>query len=63
MKDFVESPPLLYGEPVKLVLSESYLGDVLGTSVSDSITLTIRKRIGLATKSIFYIKNILLWLL
>ena len=43
MKDFVESPPLLYGEPVKVVLSESYLGDVLGISVSESITFTIRK--------------------
>ena len=57
-KDFIEDPPLLYGEPVKLVLSESYLGDQLGENVSQSTTLTINKRVGLAKKSIFEIKNI-----
>ena len=57
-EDFIEDPPLLFGEPVKLVLSESYLGDELGSSVSDSITFTINKRVGLAKKSIFEIKNI-----
>ena len=58
MEDFIEDPPLLFGKPVKLKLSESYLGDEIGSSVSESITLTINKRIGLAKKSIFEIKNI-----
>ena len=57
--EFVDSPPTLYGEPVKLVASESYLGDELGKSVSESVTITIAKRIGLAKKAIFDIKNII----
>ena len=56
---FIENPPSLFGEPVKLVSSESYLGDQIGDSVSSSITLTIDKREGLAKKSIFEIKNIM----
>ena len=56
--DFIENPPVLFGLPVKLVLSESYLGDQIGDSVSDSTTLTINKREGLAKEAIFEIKNI-----
>ena len=58
MEEFIEDPPLLFGEPVRLALSGSYLGDQLGSSVSESITLTINKRLGLAKKAIFEIKNI-----
>ena len=37
---------------------ESYLGEVIGLSVSDSFSLTIKKRTGLAKKSILEIKSI-----
>ena len=57
--EFVEDPPLLNGKPVKLVNSESYLGETLGNSVSESVTFTINKREGLAKKAIFDIKNII----
>ena len=57
-KKFEENPPTLYGEPMKESEHESYLGEEIGLSVSDSITLTIRKRIGLVKKSIFEIKSI-----
>ena len=57
MDDFISNPPCLYGKPVKLLDAESYLGDVLGSSVSESISLTISKREGLARKAIFDIKK------
>ena len=57
--DFSENPPKLYGKEVKVVPSETYLGDRLGKSVSDSITLTIDKRKGLVKKSIMEIKSIM----
>ena len=37
---FLKTPPLVYGKPVKISSSESYLGDQIGSSVSDSISLT-----------------------
>ena len=52
------NPPCLYDKPVKLLDSESYLGDTLGSSVAESISLTINKREGLARKAIYDIKNI-----
>ena len=57
-KKFEENPPTLYGEPMKESEHESYLGEEIGLSGSESITLTIRKRIGLVKKSIFEIKSI-----
>ena len=54
---FEESPSKLYGENLKLVSSESYLGDQIGFNTSESVTLTIDKRIGLAKKSVFEIKK------
>ena len=56
---FIEEPPTLFGEPVKLVNAESYLGDSLGKTASESVSLTINKREGLAKKAIFDIKNII----
>ena len=53
LKEAAENPLLLYGKPIKLVISEKYLGFHLGESVSDSITITINKRIGVAIKSIY----------
>ena len=46
-KEFEENPPLLYGEKVPVEDQETYLGDELGFSLSESISLTIRKREGL----------------
>ena len=37
---------------------ESYLGEEIGLSLSDCITLTIKKRVNLVKKSIFEIKSI-----
>ena len=55
--EFVEDPPVLYDKPVKLVQSESYIGETLGRTIAESITLTISKREGLAKKGIFDTKN------
>ena len=57
-KDFRDNPPTLYGKEVQIVSHESYLGEELGGSISDSITLTINKRIGLVKKAITEIKSI-----
>ena len=57
MDDFISNPPCLYGKPVKLLDAESYLGDVLGSSVSESISLTINKREVLIRKAVFNIKR------
>ena len=56
--EFEEHPPTLYGEPVQLADHQTYLGDELGFNVSESISLTINKRIGLAKMSIMDIKTI-----
>ena len=58
LNEFIDTPPTLYGEPVKIVMSGTYLGDELGSTVSESVTLTIEKRMGLAKKAVFDIKNI-----
>ena len=42
-EDFSNNPPTLYGKEITFAQSETYLGDKLGISVSDSITLTINK--------------------
>ena len=54
----MENNPTLYGEKVKVVEQETYLGDEIGRSVAESVSLTIKKRIGLATKAIFEIKAV-----
>ena len=59
VKEFNENPSKLYGEPLKVAKQESYLGDELGISVSESVTLTINKRLGLAKKAIFELKNVI----
>ena len=46
-EEFLNQPPTLYGKEVNVVDSETYLGDKLGISVSESVSLTIRKRTGL----------------
>ena len=58
LTEFEENPSKLYGENLKVLHQESYLGDQLGESTSVSITLTINKRIGLVKKAIFDIKTI-----
>ena len=57
-EEYIKDPPKLYGEEVKLVSQETYLGEELGGSISHSITLTIRKRIGIVKKSIVEIRSI-----
>ena len=57
-EDFRKNPPLLYGQPMKLEKQGTYLGDDVGVSVSESVTLTINKRIGLVIKGIFEIKSV-----
>ena len=57
-EEFEENPPYLYGVKVEIADQETYLGDEFGKSVSDSISLTIRKREGLVRKSIIDIKRI-----
>ena len=57
LKDFEETPSTLYGKELEIVDNESYLGDVIGFNTSESVTLTINKRIGLAKKAIFEIKQ------
>ena len=51
-KSFEENPPKLYGKPMQIVDHQTYLGEELGFSASESITLTINKRIGLAKRAI-----------
>ena len=57
-EEYLNNPPKLYGKEVKLVSQESYLGEQLGKNISESITLTIKKRLGLVKKSIVEIKSI-----
>ena len=57
-EDFLEKNPTLYGQKVKIESQESYLGDQIGFSVADSVSLTIKKRLGLVKKSIFEIKSV-----
>ena len=56
--EFEEKNPTLYGENVNIVTQATYLGDKLGLSVSESISLTLKKRIGLVKRSIFEIKAV-----
>ena len=56
--DFEDNPVTLYGENIEVVSHETYLGDELGQSVAESISLTIKKREGLVRKSIIEIKRI-----
>ena len=58
-EDLIKNPPTIYGEKVKIVEQESYLGDELGFNASESISLTLKKRLGLAKKSIFEIRTII----
>ena len=57
----LESTPLtLYNKPMKKVDEYVYLGEVIHSGgLSSSISATISKRIGIATKSIFEIKSII----
>ena len=57
-EEFKRKPPLLYGKPLKVESQGSYLGEELRSNVSDSVSSTINKRIGLATKAIFEIKSV-----
>lgn len=56
--EFTKKPPTLNGKAIEISNHEPYLGDVLGSNVSESITLTIKRRTGLIKKSIFEIKAI-----
>ena len=59
LKELEETRPTLYGQPVKVEEQWSYLGQQIGRNVSECVSLTIKKRIGVACKSIFEIKNII----
>ena len=56
---FLENPPLLYGKPLSIKSQGTYLGEEIGGSLSNCITLTVNKRIGLVKKSIFEIKHVI----
>ena len=56
---FMEVPPKLYGKALSIEPQATYLGDEIGGNVSESVSLTVNKRIGLAKKSIFEIKTII----
>ena len=59
MEEFEQLPVKLYGEVMKESQMERYLGDELGQSLAESITATISKRVGRATKAIYEIKSII----
>ena len=44
---------------MKLEKQGTYLGEDVGVSVSESVMLTINKRIGLVIKGIFEIKSVM----
>ena len=48
LKELEENPPALYGQPVKVEEQWSYLGQQIGRNVSECVSLTIKKRIGVA---------------
>ena len=52
LERFEEDNPTIYGKKVKSVKEETHLGDQLGISASESISLTIKKRIGLVKRGI-----------
>lgn len=56
--DLKENPLILDGKPMKHVTSEKFLGDHLSVNLSESIHITVRKRIGLATSAIYEIRTI-----
>ena len=55
MEEFELNKPKLGGKEVSIVEHETYLGHELGINVSESITLTLKKRSGLAKRSIYEI--------
>ena len=55
----VEKPPVLYWQPLQVVLQATYLGDEIKMNCAESVSATIKKRIGLTKKSIMEIKNII----
>ena len=55
---FEEVIPTLYGEKVTIKDQETYLGDQLGFRVAESVSLTIKKRIGLIKKSIYEVRAV-----
>ena len=44
-KKFEDDPQKLYGKPMEESTQESYLGEEIGSSVSESVTLTIKKEL------------------
>ena len=58
-EELEENPPLLCGREINVKSQGTYLGDELGLTVSESVTLTINKRVGLVRKAIFEIKIII----
>ena len=52
-EDFENNPPTLYGKPMNIEKQGTDLGKEIGGSVSESVTLTINKRLGLIRKCIF----------
>ena len=59
IEEFSKTPPTLYKIPVKIKDKGSYLGEEVGKNVSECVTLTLNKRIGLAKKFILKLKVLL----
>ena len=53
------SPLLLYNVKMSQVKSEKYLGIWLSETAADSVSITVNKRIGVATRTIFEIRSII----
>ena len=56
---FEKHPPLLCGKPIKIEHVATYLGDRLSVNLTQSVTLTLNQRIGLAKRAIMEICLIL----
>ena len=58
-KMFEANPPPLYGKQMNIEKHGTWLGEEIGGSLSDCITLTLNKRIPLIRKSIMEIKHVI----
>ena len=58
-KEVANSPLILCNREIKQVESNKYLGCYLAQTVSDSISVTVSNRIGLASRSIYEIRAII----
>ena len=59
-KEFEANPPLLFGRKMLIESQGTYLGEEIGGSVKERVTLTLNKRLPFVKKSIFEIKHIIM---